>query len=466
MLAASLKVMTTTERGTTRENRPGGRQWAKVRGQGAPPPGGRRDWAAALPWAGITRSLLFASLIMIMTSPAPDPAPTRVYRAAALYRTLLYVLLPPLGLAFLALPFWLMHGTSPSAWGTAVFLAMGLGLAAFVGYWLAETARARVSTGPQYVSQTNAFGTRALTLTEIAGYRTDDKYTRIYPTDPRRPTLRVAHTMERHAEIQQWLAARYPDLDRQETEQARAQLLADHDLGRTPEERADALQAAGNTARTLNIAGGVVTAWLLFYPHPYEWAMGAGLLLPVLAAAALWRSPSVLRVDEEKNSGYPSVFIALLGPGFGLLWRSLFDYELVSYAPLWPLVGAAAAGAALVLAIGSREFLLRRRSGLRVGLTIALLAGLYGYGATSAVNAAFDAAEAATFAAQVLSKHIDSGKHKTYHLKVTPWGPMTATDDVRVTREYYNQVVTGQTVTIALWPGRLGVPWYSVLESE
>lgn len=399
-------------------------------------------------------------------TPSLAPAPIQVYRTAPLYRTLIYILLPPLGLAFLALPFWLMQGKSQSAGSTAGFLGMGLGLAAFVGYWLADAARARVTTGPQYVSQTNAFGTKTLTLTEISGYRTDDKRTRIYAKAAHRPTLSVAHTIERHQEIQQWLATSYPDLDRQETEQARARLLENDDLGRTPEERADALEAAGNTARTLNIAGGVVTAWLLFYPHPYEWAMGAGLLVPLLAAAALWRLPSVLRVDEEKNSGYPSVFIALLGPGFGLLWRALFDYELVSYARLWPVAGAAAVGAALVLAIGSREFLFRRDSGLRVGLTLVLLAGLYGYGATSAINATFDEAAPAMFTARVVSKRIDSGKHKTYHFKVTPWGPMTITDDVRVTHEYYNQVVTGQSVVIALWPGRLGVPWYSVVEPE
>ncbi|MDO7850460.1 hypothetical protein [Hymenobacter convexus] len=389
---------------------------------------------------------------------------TREYRTAKGYRILIYVLMPPLILVFLALPFLLMRGKNPFPAGIIGFGVLGVGLAGFFVYGLIETVKGRVIIGAREVSQVGAFNTKTLALSEIAGYRVEGKYTRIYPTEAYLPTFKIGDTTERYAELQQWLAARYPDLDQVDTERATAAILADDELGPTPEARAAALTRAVAVARTLNIAGGAAGAWAIAYAHPYEWAVGACLLVPVLAAVALWLLPRTLRIDEKRNSGHPAVLIAVLVPCLGLLIRALFDYELVSHAPLWPRVGTAATGAALVLAIGSRKFLFRAGSMVSVGLHIGVLAVLYGYGATSTLNAVYDPAEAVLFTPQVVGKHYNSGKQNTYYLKLSPWGPVATTEDVTVSKAIYQQTVEGQKITVALRPGRLGVPWFAVVE--
>ncbi|WP_158010937.1 hypothetical protein [Hymenobacter lapidarius] len=174
--------------------------------------------------------------------------------------------------------------------------------------------------------------------------------------------------------------------------------------------------------------------------------------------------PHSLRIDEKQNSGYPSVVAAILFPCLGLSLRALFDYELISYALMWPVVGATAVGAGLLLAIGSRQFLFRPGSVASVGGTIVLLAGVYGYGASSVVNAVYDDSPAIEYSTQVLDKHISSGNHTSYYLKVNAWEPVASAEDVQVSSEYYNHVRTGQKVDIALHNGRLGVPWFTVLE--
>lgn len=174
--------------------------------------------------------------------------------------------------------------------------------------------------------------------------------------------------------------------------------------------------------------------------------------------------PHSLRIDEKANSGYPSVLVAVLLPCLGLLLRALFDYELVSYAPLWPVVGATATGAGLLLAIGSRQFLFRPGSQGSVGGTIVLLACLYGYGASSIVNAVYDDSLATGYSTRVLDKHISSGKTTSYYLKVNAWGAVAAAEDVQVSSDYYDQVRMSEKVAIALHKGRLAVPWFTVVE--
>ncbi|MBD2767208.1 hypothetical protein IC235_04800 [Hymenobacter sp. BT664] len=388
------------------------------------------------------------------------------YRTAKIARILIYVLIPPLTLLSLVMPFLLMQVKNPSLVVSSGFGVLGVGLAVFFIYGLIETVKGLIILNAREITQIGAFKIKTLLLQEIAGYRISAYYTHVFPKGPSLPTLKIGNTTERYRELQQWLAAQYPDLDQVDTDRAIAFILEDHNLGRTPEERAKALTQAKTTALILNIAGGVAGAWAIFYLPPYEWVIGACLLVPILATIALWRFPHTLRIDQKSNSGYPSLLIATLIPCLGLLIRALFDYQLPSYAPMWPLVGTAATGAALALAIGSRQFLFRACSRVSVALTIALLALLYGYGATSTINVVYDTAEGATFRTKVLGKHYTSGRNnnRTYYLKVSPWGPVTSAEDVRVSHDFYRQTQEGQAITIMLLPGRLGVPWFLVVE--
>ncbi|OGX86213.1 hypothetical protein BEN47_01250 [Hymenobacter lapidarius] len=200
---------------------------------------------------------------------APLQTAPQEYRTAKAYRILIYVGAPLLILLFLALPFMLMNGENPvPGYFLAGFAILGLGMAAFLVYGLFETAKGRLVVQEQSVSQVGAFKTKTLAAHEIKGFRADDKYTHIVPMSPHLPKLKIGHTTERYEEIQQWLVARYPDLNRVDLERATAGLLEDHDLGRNAEERAETLAKAAMVARTLNIAGGVVCAWLVFIPRP------------------------------------------------------------------------------------------------------------------------------------------------------------------------------------------------------
>ncbi|RZL04578.1 MAG: hypothetical protein EOO62_20945 [Hymenobacter sp.] len=401
------------------------------------------------------------------STPILPPTPTE-YRTALVYRILLAVAVPLMvvGISFAAVGIWQKsHGAQGA---TLAFVAGLLAAIIFLVYSLAAAFKSAFIIAPDRIIEQNVwpFATKELLLREIAGFRTNDKFTSIHSTQPDLPTLKIAKSIESYDDLQLWLAGHYPDLDQVEAEDTRAILLADEQLGATPEARAARLALAKRVGTALNILGGVAAAWLFLNPEPYTYAIAANVALPLLAAGALLVFPGLMRLDTGKNTPHASVASALLLPSFALLVRSLAHAEPLQYATVWPVAGLAAAAFAVLLVISNRHWLLefgtlRRNSGPEWGLLL-LCAAAYGYGATLTSNVAFDASKLTTYQAQVLAKHKTTGKTTSYYLRLSPWGPRKASEDVAVNVSYYGIPVVGDTVPIATRPGWLGIPWFQV----
>ncbi|WP_139252107.1 hypothetical protein [Hymenobacter psychrotolerans] len=298
----------------------------------------------------------------------------------------------------------------------------------------------------------------------MRGYRTDNQYTHIVPVSKAYPGIRIGYTSEGYEDIQQWLADRFPDLDVQQQEQEAQEILQDDALGRTEAEREEKLLQAQRLCRVLNIAAWAVAAWLFFYPQPYSLATQAALALPPVALLAMFWHRGLIRADERKDSAYPSLASALFMPSLALLLRVLFDFELLEHTLVWPLAAAVAAVFGGLLAYGSWRFISNSASRWSALAMLLFCALAYGYAAPAAYNCAFDKAIPQVHQAAVHGKHSSSGKTTTYYLAVGPWGPRTTPEDVTVTKELYEQTQAGDTVHAYLFPGRLGIPWFSVEE--
>jgi len=386
------------------------------------------------------------------------------YYTAKGYRILLYVLGPPLMLLFLAVPYLARHDSTGQPMNTTAWLLMsvvGVGMAAVMGFGMYDAAKGHLALTATGFRQAGVFKTKELSFKDVQGFRHNDKYTFVVPKTPGLAKIKFAYTTERFEELNAWLAAHFPNLDQVETETDLAAALAREELGRSTEERTDRLEQARRTALVLNIAGGVAAAWLFLHPQPYQWAVAAGLLVPLLAAGALWWHQGVLRLDEATNSAYPSVMIAVGAPSLCLIIRALFDTEFLNYNELWVLVAQVGVAMALLLALGTRSWLTERSTSLKTGLMLLILPAMYGYGASAMADTAFDETRGQVFRTRVLDKHSSHGKTTTYYLTVAPWGPVATAEDVQVTSEMYEAAQTGTQVRMRLRPGRLGVPWFT-----
>ncbi|RSK35163.1 hypothetical protein [Hymenobacter metallilatus] len=382
------------------------------------------------------------------------------YGTAKGWRIFIYVFVPPLILLFLGAPLLF----ADKGWNaglvalSGVFWAMGL----FFIYGLYETHKARHILTEHSIRYEGALRRKEIPRTAIRGYRLDDKYTYIVPVSKEYPSIRIGYTSENYAGIQQWLAVRFPNLDVQQREQEAQQILQDETLGRTAPEREEKLTQARQLCRVLNTLAWAVAAWLLFYPTPYEWALQAGLTLPPLALAALLWHQGLIRPDERNDSAYPSLLPALFSPPLALLLRDLFDFELLEVTPVWPWIAAIGGLFGGLLAYGSWRFIKdpNGRWGVVGMLTFCVLP--YAYAAPVAYNCAFEEARPQVYRVPVRGKHYSSGKTTTYYLEVGAWGPRATPDDVTVTEEIYNQTMPGDSVRIHQFPGRLGIPWFTV----
>ncbi|WP_125932662.1 hypothetical protein [Hymenobacter glacialis] len=392
-----------------------------------------------------------------MSSALPPPSP--IYYTAKGWRIFMYAVSPVMIVVFLALPF-LGNATDSDHWSVVFMSVLGVGMAGVFLYGLFETAKWHFTIGPESFETVGLFKTKTLAREEVAGYRVNEHYIFIVPQDTKASTIKVGYTTERYADIQEWLADHYPNLDEVEAVEAAEEALIDEELGRNPDERSERLVHASTTAKYLNIVAWAVTAWLFFYPQPYQLAIGAGLLLPLLGAVGLKLHRGALRINEEKNSPYPSVSITLFMPCMGLLIRSVLDVDLVSYTPMWIVAGQTASVTAVVLAFCTHEWLFQSKVKFTEGAALIAAAAVYGYSASATFNAAFDDTQGQVFSTEVLSKSMSSGKTTTYHLTVAPWGPFTTETDVQVGSNYYQATRSGDKVRVRLQPGRLGVPWF------
>jgi hypothetical protein len=86
----------------------------------------------------------------------------------------------------------------------------------------------------------------------------------------------------------------------------------------------------------------------------------------------------------------------------------------------------------------------------------------FGFGSVLFYNCYYDNSIPVENHVAVISKRISSGKTTTYYLSVTSWGNRAAGDELTVSKKQYNKTSEGDSVTVYLSKGKLGIPWISV----
>lgn len=61
---------------------------------------------------------------------------------------------------------------------------------------------------------------------------------------------------------------------------------------------------------------------------------------------------------------------------------------------------------------------------------------------------------------KVYSKHVSSGKGRTYYLDLEPWGNFITTNKMRVKKNLYDEINDGDMVQVNYQKGLFNIPWY------
>jgi hypothetical protein len=331
-------------------------------------------------------------------------------------------------------------------------------------FGIVETYKGRFIIEDDAVRLIGAISKNQLNLQDIKGYTVNDNYILIEPHTKDRKRIKVSTYVSKKEEIIEWLAARYPNLDALNILQEEQEILSNEELGFSVEQREEKLSNARKTAKILNWTGGLVGIWTLLWPQPYEYAILASIITPLISIVTFKFFRGLIRIDQKNNSSYPSIFWSLFGPCLAICIRVLLDYNIFDYHNIWfPSIGITV-GLMFLLISGNNEFNFKQPMQFLNLLGIALFIFAYSYGSVVSLNCQYDKSEPEIFSAKITNKRVSSGKTTTYHFELEQWGPQEETDEVNVSKELYDRLNKNDSVYVFLKKGKFEIPWLIVTD--
>lgn len=387
------------------------------------------------------------------------------YRLAKGWRIFIYIGAPLMLILFLGIiigpfiPSW----NNGNPWRAYWFLLpLSLGMIVVIILGLLDAIKGKFVIEKDRIYSTSSLRNRILMLDEIKGYTINDKYIIIESNTPEKKNIKLSTYIGKKHEIMEWLESRYNDLDIVNMHEEKEAILNSETFGATEEHRQQRLKNAVTISKILNWSGGLILVWAIFRPAPYEYAILACMVLPLLCLIAVRYYKGLIRVDERKNSAYPSALTGLSLAVIALLLRTIFDYEIFDYANIWMPAIVIAFVYTGILVTGSKE--VKQKGGYAMIIFLLVLMFGYGYGAIVQTNCLYDKSVPENYRAAVLKKWINKGKTNTYHLELSRWGSQKEADDVQVKADLYNRVSVDDSVNIYFMKGYLHVPWFEVTE--
>jgi hypothetical protein len=95
-------------------------------------------------------------------------------------------------------------------------------------------------------------------------------------------------------------------------------------------------------------------------------------------------------------------------------------------------------------------------------ILLAVTCMLYAFGAVICLNGILGSSAPSTYKAKVIDKGRPTGRHMSYFLKLSPWGPREIDQEVDVRKSVYEKYKAGDDAVIVVLRGKLGIPWYFV----
>jgi hypothetical protein len=388
---------------------------------------------------------------------------TGEFKTAKGWRIFIYIFSPLLIALFVSVGFIAFSSQTSNLTVLLILVPVSLGGTAMFTYGLIETIKGRFIIASNSVSRISMFGRRTLDFQQIKGFRYGSNYIHIISNSKDKKSIKITTYIEKSSQILEWLANNFIELDSHEAEQEEREILTDNEFGINSQTREYRLIEARRAAKYINIIGGLVGAWLWFFPTPYSLSLSVGMILPAIAFISIYVYRGLIRFDEKKNSAHPSIIYGFLFPSAGLVIRAIMDYEILDYKNLWIVISVSTIALTSLLIVGTKEIKFTKLIDYFTTLSLAGLILSYSFGTYTVSNCLFDKSEPEIFKSEVIDKEISSGKTTIYYLTLKPWGPRDKIERVSVTRDEYEASDKGDTVDIYLRQGLLKTPWFYIV---
>jgi hypothetical protein len=382
------------------------------------------------------------------------------YRIAKDWARFIYVTAP----IMIALFSWVLYlpfkdgDFSPNySW---LLIPVALGMISLMVLGVLDAYKSRFIIEEDYIKSVGIFSTKKLNFDEIKGFFIDNQYIFVESSNNFKKTIKISSYTGGYGEILHWLSQYFTNLDAQNYQEELQDILSDEAIGDSVNIREEKLLRARKLAKTVNWAAFISTAWLLFYPHPYQYAIIFSIAVPIVALLVVKLSGNLIRIDEKRGAANPFVIYAFIFPSLGLLLRAILDYEIASYENVWQPTIVITTSIIIALLLKQSEITFKKGIDLvTVGSLYFFLIG-YSYGLVIHYNCYYDKSNAQKYTVEILNKRTSSGKSTTRYLEVSSWGEQQDVSEVSVGKGLYSRTNVGDSVNVYYRNGNMGIPWY------
>jgi hypothetical protein len=333
---------------------------------------------------------------------------------------------------------------------------MGLILSGIFIYGILSTVYDKVIFTADEIQFVGLFRTKVLKKSSIISYSIIDSYIRLNTATSHNHLISVYYSG--YSEALGWLAANYPNLERELYKAEEKEIMADASFGLDKREREQNLAAARRRAKVYNIAAYLLAGFILFYPKPYALVMGLGIAFVPIGLLVVATSKGMIKIDDTLGKVYPTLIAGLITIALCVFLRGLLDFDLVDYtaAILSVLIGTILIGGVFIVL--SRD---RKHSG---GGWFAIAALLFfslpfSYGMVVHLNCYYDGPPVAVTKTEVLKKRSTTGSDPNYYLEVDASVGGYSFEKFEVGWAKYQRVEVGDSVEVLIYPGRLNIAW-------
>jgi len=214
-----------------------------------------------------------------------------------------------------------------------------------------------------------------------------------------------------------------------------------------------------------NVAAIALGLWTIFIPTQlYTVGLSLCVLLPLWALALEIRTRGALGFEERRGRRYPlSLATILVLPALALAVRAGIDLNFESYPPL---IVTAVLTALAVFTLFWR-FDPQLRGDFNQGVTIAIFAIAYCYGALAFADVMLDASSGHDTQTVIDRKRIHvsggpKGSSVRYQVKVDPDASPAGANWINVRPDLWESFHQGDTVCVHIGAGLFATRWYAV----
>lgn len=345
------------------------------------------------------------------------------------------------------------------------------GLGVTGGIWIIlETRVGKVIHGEDFIRIESLFIKRELLFNQIKGYTVDEHhhYFHLIPNTDGLKKLKIVLFGTTASELEQWVRKRYPHLTvtKSEAEETLKEVMSDARYGSQRDERRKHLEKARWDTKMVTIISFIISGCIFITPVGL-YATILAMIIPWVAIALTYYYKGLVTIYTYKGNPLPSVFLAIVVPGFILLLNGSRGIYVQDTTHAWlPAIAIAFLMGLFMTVTVKRGMLKANRASAWGGAALYLFLILtYSYGTVIMLNTRFDNSNALYYEARVTNKRATSGRSSGHYLQLEPWGPVHKMEEVKVHRSLYQRTPMNGSVGIYLKKGWLDIPWFIVTDA-